>query len=121
MMRGNKQSGQGRIGLIVAILLVGVLAYLGIKIIPVRITAYEFKDVLREECRYGAVRNSDATVAKRILDQAAAMEIPLKKNNLQVSRTRSEMIISAKYEQPIDLTVTTYVYRFDHKEKAPLF
>ena len=45
----------------------------------------------------------------------------VKKNNLQVSRTRSEMIISAKYEQPIDLTFTTYVYRFDHKEKAPLF
>ena len=120
-MRTNSESGQGRVGLIIALLVVGVMAYLGVKIIPVRISAYEFKDVLREECRYGAVRNNDATVAKRILDHAAELEIPLQKKNLHVKRTRSEMVISASYEQPIDLAVTTYVYRFNHKEKAPLF
>ena len=76
---------------------------------------------MREECRYGAVRNNDATVAKRILDQAAELEIPLEKKNLKVSRTRSEMVIQASYEQSIDLTFTTYVYKFNHKEKAPLF
>ena len=121
MTHGNRESGEGRVGLIIAVLLVGIVAFMGIKIIPVRVTAYEFKDVIREECRYGAVRNNDATVAKRILDQASEMEIPLQKKNLLVKRTRSEMVITAKYEQSIDLAFTTYVYRFDHKERAPLF
>ena len=31
------------------------------------------------------------------------------------------MIITATYEHPIDLKVTTYVYKFDETEKAPLF
>jgi hypothetical protein len=31
------------------------------------------------------------------------------------------MVISAKYEQTIDLKVTKYVYKFDHEERAPLF
>jgi hypothetical protein len=31
------------------------------------------------------------------------------------------MIITARYEQPIDLKVTTYVYEFNAKERAPLF
>jgi hypothetical protein len=31
------------------------------------------------------------------------------------------MVITASYEQPIDLKVTVYNYRFYQKEKAPLF
>jgi hypothetical protein len=31
------------------------------------------------------------------------------------------MVISATYEQPIDLKITTYVYKFAETEKAPLF
>jgi hypothetical protein len=31
------------------------------------------------------------------------------------------MIIRASYERPIDLKVTTYVFRFDAEERAPLF
>jgi hypothetical protein len=91
------------------------------KIIPVRIDAYEFRDFLREEARYAAVRYDDATVRNRILARAKEMEIPLNPKNLTLTRTTGEMIITAKYEQPIDLKVTTYVYQFDAKEKAPLF
>jgi hypothetical protein len=31
------------------------------------------------------------------------------------------MVIEAEYEQAIDLKLTTYIYRFDVTEKAPLF
>lgn len=115
------ERGEGRVGFLITLIVAAVLIFVGAKIIPVRVTAYEFRDVLREEARYGAVRNSDDMVAKRILDKAAELEIPLKQSNLRVQRTRSQMVISAEYEQPIDLKVTTYVYRFNATEKAPLF
>jgi hypothetical protein len=105
----------------ITLIIVGVAIFLGVKVIPVRIAAYEFRDVLREEARYGAVRNSDEVVTKRILQKAAELEIPLQKKHLTVRRTPAQMIISATYEQPIDLKVTTYVYKFDETEKAPLF
>jgi len=101
--------------------IVGVLIFTGLKIIPVKIAAYEFRDVIREECRYAAVRNDDAKVAKRIMDRAKDLEIPLNPKNLSLTRTTAEMIIKASYEQPIDLKVTTYIYKFDAKERAPLF
>ena len=121
MTRRNGQKGEGRVGLAIAIVVVGTIAFVGMKIIPTRISAYEFKDVLREEARYGAVRNSDAEVHKRIMNRAAEMGLPLDKKNLKVSRNRSEIVISAKYEQAIDLKLMTYTFRFDHREKAPLF
>jgi hypothetical protein len=117
----HREKGEGRIGFLIALIIVGLAIFLGMKVIPVRINAYEFRDFLREEARYAAVRHDDATVTKRILARAKEMDIPLNPKNLTVTRTTGEMIITAKYEQPIDLKVTTYVYKFDAKEKAPLF
>ncbi len=118
-MRG--QRGEGRIGLLVSLVLLAAGIFVGVKIIPVRINAYEFADFIEEECRFAAVRNQDSEVAKRILDKAMELEIPLKKKDLTVQRTGSEMIITASYQQPIDLKVTVYTYKFYRREKAPLF
>ena len=120
-MLGTRERGEGRIGFLFALVVVGLAIFLGMKIIPVRIDAYEFRDFLREEARYAAVRFDDATVANRIMARAKEMEIPLNPKNLTLTRTTGEMIITAQYEQPIDLKVTTYVYKFNAKEKAPLF
>jgi hypothetical protein len=109
------------LGLLVAIAVVGIAIFLGVKIIPVRVNAYQFRDFLDEECRFAAVRGSDAEVAKRIVEKARELEIPLEKKRLTLERTRNEMIIACSYEQPIDLKLTTYVYKFDHKYRAPLF
>ena len=121
MKRRNGERGEGRVGLAIAVVIVGVSAFLGLKIVPVRVTAYEFKDVLREEARYGAVRDSDKEVHKRIMNLAAEMELPLLAKHLTVKRSVSDIVVEASYEVPIDLKVTTYVFKFHHKEKAPLF
>lgn len=117
----RSQRGEGRAGFLIALLIVGVAFFVGIKVLPVRVNAYNFRDVLREEARMGAIRNSDSIVKERIMDRALDLEIPLRPEDLSVIRTRAKMIITAKYEQPIDLKVTTYVYKFNAKEEAPLF
>ena len=115
------QRGSGRVGFLVTLTLLLCAIFVGFKVIPVRITAYNFRDVLRQEARWGAVRKSDASVAKRILEQADDLEIPLERKNLLVRRTKSKIIITVEYEQPIDLALGTYMYKFRAKEQAPLF
>ena len=121
MRRYNGQRGEGRLGLLVALVVLGSAAFVAAKIIPVRVKAYEFHDFITQECRWGAVRTADEEVVQRIIEKAKSLDLPLEKENLKVERTRLEMTIAAKYDQPIDLKVTTYVYHFDHKERAPLF
>ena len=99
----------------------GAAIFLSVKIIPVRVAAYEFRDILREEARFAAVRSADAQVAKRIMKRAQELELPLDKKDLEVGRTPNKVTISARYEVPIDLKVTTYIYKFDVTESAPLF
>ncbi len=117
--RGER--GEGRVGLLIALVVLGAAVFTGIKVIPVRVAAYEFKDTIREQCRFAALNRDDGAIRDKILLKAKELEIPLEKKNLRLERTQSEMIISARYEKPIDLKVTTYVYKFDHREKAPLF
>ncbi len=121
MTGGSTQRGEGRIGLLIALAVVGVGIFLAVKIIPVRVNAYEFGDFVQQECRFAATRRDNGEVEKRILAKASELEIPLDKKNLNIQRTGTEMIISASFEQPIDLKFTTYVYRFQTKERAPLF
>ena len=120
-MKRTSERGEGRIGLLIAVVVFGAAIFLGVKIIPVRVAAYEFRDILREEARFAAVRSTDSQVASRIMKKAAEMELPLDKKNLKVARTQRKVTISARYEVPIDLKVTTYVYKFDETESAPLF
>ena len=121
MVDRNGQRGEGKVGFLIAIIVIGIAIFLGAKIIPVRVTAYEFRDVLREETRYAAVRYNDEAVVKRIMKKAKELEVPLSPKNLRVQRTTGEMIVSASYEQTIDLKVTKYVYKFSATERAPLF
>lgn len=117
----STERGEGRIGLVIALALLGMGIFVGTKIIPVRVNAYEFRDFIQEECRFAATRNHDEEIYKRILDKAKELRLPLEKKNLTLERTTREMIITAKYQQTIDLKVTKYVFKFDHEEHAPLF
>lgn len=122
MSRTNRnQRGEGRTGLVITIAVIAVGVFCAVKFIPVKIAAYEFHDHLREEARYAAVRDDNKTVAKRIMDKAADMDIPLREKDLSIHRTASEIVIKAHYEQPIDFKFKTYVYKFNVEERAPLF
>lgn len=115
------ERGEGRLGLLIAVAVVAIGIFLAVKIIPVRIAAYEFRDYIEEECRFAAVRKSDGEVRERIIQKAEDLEIPLDPKKLKMKRYSGEMIIKANYEKPIDLSVTTYVFKFQIEERAPLF
>ena len=121
MRQRNGERGEGRLGFVISIVVLGLGAFVMAKIVPVRVNAYEFKDFIQEECRFAATRANDKEIYTRIFEKAQELRLPLQKKNLRMERTTHEMIISAKYEQTIDLKVTKYVYKFEHEERAPLF
>ena len=120
-VRRHGERGEGRIGALIALAVVGIAIFLGVKVIPVRVAAYEFRDFVEQECRYAAVRKHDGEVRQRILEKAEELRIPLDPKRLKLERTRSEMIITADFEHPIDLKVYTYVFKYEVAERAPLF
>ncbi len=117
----NGESGEGRTGFIITLGLFLFGVFLAFKIVPARIDGYQFQEVLRKEARNAAVHRNDEQVAERIMDKAKAMNIPLKRSNLNITRSEAEVVITATYQKPIDLKVTTYTYKFKGRQAAPLF
>ena len=117
----NSEAGKGRVGFVVtlAVFLAGI--FVAVKVVPVHVDGYQFRDVLREEARYAAVHHNDKAVMQRILDAAASMDIPLDKKNLTIERSKINIVVTASYVKPVDLKFATYTYRFHEKQKAPLF
>lgn len=120
-MGSASERGEGRIGLLVMLALVGAAIFVAVRVIPVRVAAYEFRDFVTQECRSAAVRPENSAVAKRILEKARELDLPLDKKDLYIHRSLSEMTISASFVKPIDLKLGTYRYEFKVKERAPLF
>jgi len=117
----HRERGEGRAGFIITLAVFLVLVFLAVKIVPVRVDGYQFKEVLRKEARQAAVHRNDAAVIERILDEAESMNIPLEQKNLSIRRSKVKVVISARYEKPVDLKVGTYTYKFDSEQSAPIF
>ena len=117
----NSEHGNGRAGFLITLTLFVAGTFLAVKVVPVRIDGYKFRELMREEARNAAVHRNDSVIVQRLLDEAKSMEIPLQAADLTISRSTVAVTISAKYKRPIDLRVGTYVYKFNASEKAPLF
>ena len=117
----RSERGEGKIGLLIALALLGAAIFVAVKVVPVRVNAYELKDFIQEEVRGASLRRDDKAIADRIMKKAKELEVPLERKNLKINRSNSEMMISARFEQTVDLKVYRYVFRFNETERAPLF
>ena len=117
----TRERGEGRAGTLIAVAIIGFAIYMGIKYIPVMINTYTFRDSLEEEARYAAIRKGNEEVFIRVMDKAKDLDIPLDRSNLNVSRSRSVITISAKYTVPVETIFFTHQWEFEEEATAPLF
>lgn len=108
-------------GTLFGVVLLAVTIYLGVKVIPVMINAYAFRDFLETEARYAALRNKDEEVKNRVLRKAQELELPVGAQSILINRTPNRFDIRVKYTIPIETPVYTYNWPFDESSTAPLF
>ena len=117
---GNEK-GEGRIGVLLAIILVISAAYAAYVLVPIRIKAYEFLDTMRQEARFGAVNKKDNVVHTRLMRKAKQIGIPLKPSHLKVAREGGTYVITAEYKIPVDLMVYKTDWVYEQRATAPIF
>ncbi|PYS95945.1 MAG: hypothetical protein DMF50_06700 [Acidobacteria bacterium] len=104
-----------------ALLVVLLGIYMGVKCVPVMINAYAFRDFLEEEARYAPMRKSDDEAKARILRKARELELPVSAKAIQYEKTSSRIDIKVKYTIPIETPVYTYQWNFDESVDLPIF
>jgi hypothetical protein len=106
--------------------MVATLAYGAYKFAPPFINHYQLKDEMREIATLSAAglpprtggqsgksTGSLAEIQEAVLAKAKELEIPLRKQNVKVSRDETRVFITVKYTVPIDLPGRVYDLNFE--------
>ena len=114
MKRTRANRGSANVGCIVWLVILAFVGYVLYKVVPVKIASSEFYDVMQEQAAFGSIKDIKF-IEFEILRKAEELHLPIKKDNLKITRGREAITVEAHYEIPIDFFNGTYVYvwKFD--------
>jgi hypothetical protein len=121
MRRTRGTRGEGRIGCILWLAVLGFIGYGLYKIIPVKIATSTFYDFMQEEAAFGSIRDIKQ-LQKELLAKARELDIPVTQENLTIKRSRESITIEAHYEITVEFFGwKKYVWKFDQVVSRPTF
>jgi len=120
----EKERGEGRIGLIIALLIVAVSIYLGIKLIPVKIALFSFADKIEQKLQRASWRSYEQAKLDTITfvkQQAAYTGYSVDKLKVTMPPpVTGEMVVIVDWQIPVDLAVTQYTWNYHLEKRAPM-
>ena len=114
--------GSANFGCIVWLVVVALVGYLLWKVVPVKIATSEFYDAMQEQAAFGSIKDVKF-IEFEILRKAEELKLPIKKDNLKITKQRESITVEAHYEITIDFFNGAYKYlwKFDPVVVRPLF
>jgi hypothetical protein len=122
MQAWRRQKGELSPGCIVGVIVLGVMALIAIKTVPVMMRVYEFEDeIVRFADRANRRDYPPKRIQEKIFEAAERLRIPIPPEEIKVRKTKKYVTVEVEYDIEIDYGVYTYVWHKEHKEERPLF
>jgi hypothetical protein len=112
--------GEGAFGLILGLGVLFVIVVTSVRILPLYIHGNEVFDAMNEAANFGGLKGPEK-LKYDIYMKAQNARVPLKMEAIRIEHSGTYIIISAQYEQTVDIFGYRYVYRFDKKVEKPVF
>ena len=114
--------GAIKIGCILWLAIVGVLAHMAYVIIPVKVKTSTFYDFMQEEAAFGSIRDVKQ-LQKELIAKAKELDVPVNEDNLKINRTRADISIEAHYTITLEFFNgwKKYEWKFDQVVNRPTF
>ena len=111
--RCNGERGAGRLKAIVWTVILAATLYVGVKVVPVLLSEYEFQDSMQTMARYASVnRQSPTDIHDLLLKEAAKDAIPVKPEDIRITNESGNVRISADYSVTVDLQLYQWTLNF---------
>ena len=122
MPRTRGIRGGANIGCMIWLVILGFVGYVLYKVVPVKMASSEFFDAMQEQASFGSIKDQKF-IEYEILKKAEELQIPVKKDNLKITKTSNSIKVEAHYEITIDFFsgAYKYVWKFDPVVLRPLF
>ncbi len=113
MSQGKAEKGSGRLKAIVWTCLIGGAIYVGIRVVPLYVDDYQFRDSMATAARFGSVRHeSPEEIRANLFKEAQRAEMPLTLQDIKVVDHNGRIDISADYSVTVDLHVYQWKLNF---------
>ena len=120
-MRLRRQAGEGLAGCVVWLVILGLVALILVKVVPVKIASSELLDFMNEQAKFAGRRTTKAGVEKAIMAKALELGLPVTKKDIQVQVSSGRIVMRCTFSVPVDLVFHTFVWDFDHQVNKPVF
>jgi len=122
MRRTRGIRGGANIGCMIWLIILAVIGYVLYKVVPVKMASSEFYDTMQEQASFGSIKDQKF-IEYEILKKAEELQIPVRKDNLKITKSSNAIKVEAHYEITIDFFngAYKYVWKFDPVVTRPLF
>ena len=107
MRRFGSQKGEGKIGCLFWVLVLGAVALVASRVIPVKISTMKLEDHM-EELVMANPRQPKSFFEREIANRARDLNLPLAKEKIQVRKSEDRIIIDVRFTVPMDFVVTQH-------------
>jgi hypothetical protein len=107
------QRGGAKANLLLAIIVLGSMAFAAIKIVPPEFANYQLQDAMQSEARFAmSNRQNEKDIRADIWRKVKELGVPAKEEDIQIQATEAIVKISLSYTVPIDLMVYQFNLNF---------
>jgi hypothetical protein len=120
MAKWRGQTGDGKIGCIIWLMLLGVGALVAWKAIPVKIQTSELYDYMVEQAKWAGGAPSDA-LQRRIFNKAIELGLPVETKQVTVEKPGDKVRMRAAFTVPLEFPGYTYDWEFDLQVERSIY
>jgi hypothetical protein len=121
MRKRIAERGEGNLGCVMWLLVLGLAVLISWKMVPVKIASAELYDFMDEQAKFSGVNTTAEDVKKNILQRAVELKLPLDKDHVTVERIGDRIRMTAEYWVPVEFPGYTYNWHFRHELDRPIF
>jgi hypothetical protein len=120
MSSNRRERGEGRMGCLVALVLLCIVGLIAYRMIPIKVKTAELRDTVYDATRAAGQLN-DKQIHGTILHKAKQLELPVGESDIIVKRSPNYIRVDVAYTVPVELPGYVYKWKFDHHVENPVF
>jgi hypothetical protein len=119
--RRSAERGEGNLGCILWLLLLGVVVLVAWKAVPVKMRSVELYEHMDELAKFAAARAKSEDLKKSILKRAEQLDIPLERDDIEVDLGAERVRMKVEYTIPMEILGFTYDWHFKQEVDRQIF
>jgi hypothetical protein len=120
MARRTAERGEGNLGCIFWVAVLGLAVLIAVKMVPVKIASSQLYDFMEERAKFAA-NVPPEELCKSIVSRAKELELPVAKEDVHCERVGDNIRMRAVFTVPVDFPGYTYLWHFDHQVNRPIY